>query len=151
MSSLAAKEYVPTTGLYSASKAALEAMSESLAAEITEFGVSVLIVEPGSFRTNFLAALNQSTMPLPEDYQDTTVTRTRDVLLTKSGKMPGDPQKGVDRIFETLTGEGLAGHLKGKILRLVLGRDALVRIRKVNDKFLEDLALAEDVTVSTDL
>ncbi|KAI1473563.1 putative short-chain dehydrogenase [Daldinia eschscholtzii] len=151
MSSLAAKEYVPTTGLYSASKAALEAMSESLAAEIAEFGVSVLIVEPGSFRTNFLAALNQSTMPLPEDYQGTPVTRTRDVLLTKSGKQPGDPQKGVDRIFETLTGEGLAGHLKGKILRLVLGRDALLRIRKVNDKFLEDLALAEDVTVSTDL
>ncbi|KAI2782804.1 putative short-chain dehydrogenase [Daldinia loculata] len=151
MSSLAAKEYVPTTGLYSASKAALEAMSESLAAEVAEFGVSVLVVEPGSFRTNFLAALNQSATPLPEDYEGTAVARIRDVLLTKSFKQPGDPQKGVDRIFETLTGEGLAGHLKGKVLRLVLGRDALERIRKANDKFLEDLALGKKITVTTDL
>ncbi|KAI8957000.1 putative short-chain dehydrogenase [Daldinia sp. FL1419] len=151
ISSLAAKEYVPTTGVYSASKAALEAMSESLAAEVSEFGVSVLIVEPGSFRTNFLAALNQSETPLPEGYEDTAVARVRDILRTKSGKQPGDPQKAVDRIYETLTGEGLAGYLKGKVLRLVLGRDALERIRKANDKFLGDLALGEKVTITTDL
>ncbi|ASR38987.1 short-chain dehydrogenase [Prauserella marina] len=41
-----------SVGLYSAGKAALDALSEALAMEVESFGVSVTIVQPGSFATD---------------------------------------------------------------------------------------------------
>ncbi|XXH01542.1 hypothetical protein Hte_007902 [Hypoxylon texense] len=150
LSSIAARDPQPTSAMYAASKAALEAVSEVLAAELAPFDVGVLIVEPGAFRTNFLAAYSEPEAPLPGDYEGTVVTRVRDYFATGGGAQKGDPQKGVDRIYEALVGEGLAGKLKGKVSRLVIGPDALRRMRKSNDKFLADLALGEEVALSTD-
>jgi NAD(P)-dependent dehydrogenase (short-subunit alcohol dehydrogenase family) len=53
VSSVAGVAVGPLTGFYSATKWALEAMSEALHLEIGHFGVRVLIVEPGSIQTNF--------------------------------------------------------------------------------------------------
>jgi len=52
ISSIAALGGFPMTGLYSASKFALEGMSEALAAEAATFGVSVTIVQPGGYWTD---------------------------------------------------------------------------------------------------
>lgn len=43
----------PTLGGYHASKWALEGLSESLAQEVAQFGVSVTLVEPGGFSTDW--------------------------------------------------------------------------------------------------
>ena len=43
----------PTTGAYTASKAALEGLSDALAQEAAAFGVKVTVVEPGAFGTDF--------------------------------------------------------------------------------------------------
>ena len=47
----------PLFGIYSSSKFAVESLSESLRFELSPFGIKVVLVEPGSFLTNF--ALNR--------------------------------------------------------------------------------------------
>ena len=53
LSSVAGHISAPFTGAYSASKHALEALSEALWFELRRFGVRVALVEPGGFETNF--------------------------------------------------------------------------------------------------
>jgi NAD(P)-dependent dehydrogenase (short-subunit alcohol dehydrogenase family) len=55
ISSLAGIIGLPFSGLYSASKFALEGVSESLRMECRAFGIHVVLVEPGDFRTNITA------------------------------------------------------------------------------------------------
>jgi NAD(P)-dependent dehydrogenase (short-subunit alcohol dehydrogenase family) len=52
------------SGYYAASKAALEGMSGALHAELKPLGISVTVVEPGAFRTDF-AGRSLTTMPTP--------------------------------------------------------------------------------------
>ncbi len=55
ISSLAGLVGLPFSGLYSASKFALEGASESLRHEARPFGIRVVLVEPGDFRTQITA------------------------------------------------------------------------------------------------
>ncbi len=55
ISSLAGVVGLPYSGLYSASKFALEGVSESLRLEVRPFGVNVVLVEPGDFKTQTTA------------------------------------------------------------------------------------------------
>lgn len=68
MSSIGGLGGFPTTGLYSASKFALEGMSEALADELARFGVHVTIVQPGGYWTDLYSAM-ETTTPL-EAYSD---------------------------------------------------------------------------------
>ena len=55
VSSLAGVIGLPFSGLYSASKFALEGMTESLRHESRPFGIRVVLVEPGDFRSDLAA------------------------------------------------------------------------------------------------
>lgn len=70
-------------------------------------------------------------------------------FLSIHGKQPGDPERGVDRVFEAVTGEGLAGKVTGKVTRLVLGKDCFDRMKKASEKSLTELSLQEEISMST--
>jgi NAD(P)-dependent dehydrogenase (short-subunit alcohol dehydrogenase family) len=53
VSSVSGRLSVPGTGVYSGSKFALEAMSDALRGEVADFGVDVVVVEPGPVETQF--------------------------------------------------------------------------------------------------
>lgn len=96
-----------------------------------------------------LAGVSPDPAAVPPYYAETVGTVITN-FLNLHGNQIGDPKKGVDRIFEAVTGEGLAGSLGSEVLRLVLGKDALERMRRNNDKFLHELSLQEESAKSTD-
>jgi NAD(P)-dependent dehydrogenase (short-subunit alcohol dehydrogenase family) len=55
VSSIAALVPIPFQGHYSASKAAIEALTEALRMEVRPFGIRVALLEPGDFKTGFTA------------------------------------------------------------------------------------------------
>lgn len=56
VSSVAGVVAVPIAGVYEATKFAVEAIGEALAAEVAEFGIKVSLVEPGGYATDFLSS-----------------------------------------------------------------------------------------------
>jgi NAD(P)-dependent dehydrogenase (short-subunit alcohol dehydrogenase family) len=57
VSSIVGRVVLPATGVYTASKWALEGLAEALSYELRPFGVDVAIVEPGAYATNILNAI----------------------------------------------------------------------------------------------
>jgi short-subunit dehydrogenase len=53
ISSIAGKIGFPLTSAYVSSKFALEGLSESMAYELEQFGIKILVIEPGVIKTNF--------------------------------------------------------------------------------------------------
>jgi NAD(P)-dependent dehydrogenase (short-subunit alcohol dehydrogenase family) len=117
-------------GAYSASKFALEGLSEALAHEVAPFGIKVLIVEPGAFRTN-LAGAGMKYMPELDAYRD-TVGGTRAFARGMHATQAGDPVKAAAAIEQALRAEHMP-------LRLQLGQDALDAVRGHAEQLLRDL------------
>jgi short-subunit dehydrogenase len=70
ISSLGGRMAFPFGGLYSASKFALEALSDTLRMELEPFNIKVSVIEPGPVSTNFFIAAAQAveeTVAKPED------------------------------------------------------------------------------------
>ena len=57
ISSVVGRLVTPANGVYSASKFALEALSDALRLELAPFGIQVVLIEPGSIKTQFHATV----------------------------------------------------------------------------------------------
>ncbi len=143
ISSLGGQLSMPGFGAYSASKFALEGLSEALAAEMAPFGVKVLIVEPGQFRTNLAAAGAMRQMP-DTGFYDTTAGRVREFARTMHDTQPGDPLKAAAAIDRALRAEKTP-------LRLQLGADAVEMVRSHAQALLADLEQWAPLAVGTAL
>ncbi len=130
----------PGFGAYCAAKHALEGLSESLAAEVAPFGVRVLIVEPGAFRTRLFGSAFRSMPALP--FYEETVGPTRAYAATADGAQPGDPVKAAKAIADAVA----AGAPE---LRLPLGADAVASIRQKLARVTADVDRTERVAAAT--
>ncbi|MHB1302978.1 MAG: oxidoreductase [Acidiphilium sp.] len=140
MSSMGGQMSYSGFGAYSASKFALEGAAEALAQEMQPFGVKVLIVEPGAFRTDFAGgALRQ--MPALAPYRD-ALAPIRDFARGMHGTQPGDPAKAVAAVARALQAEATP-------LRLQLGGDAVDAVRAHAETLLSELAAWETVARET--
>jgi NAD(P)-dependent dehydrogenase (short-subunit alcohol dehydrogenase family) len=102
---------------YCASKFALEGWSEALREEVRPFGISVTIVEPGAFRTEFAGDKNMRPVRQIEAYRP-VIKPVEDYLYGSDGRQPGDPDKAALAMIQTVESADPP-------LRLLLGADAI--------------------------
>lgn len=141
MSSMGGRFTFPGVGAYSATKFALEGWSEALSKEVARFGLRVLIVEPGAFRTSFNgpgALLISKGIPA----YDEQIEPLRTGMPDDDGKQPGDPAKAAAAILTALASEAPP-------LRLVLGDDAVDGVGDALDQARAELAAWESVSRAT--
>jgi len=125
ISSVGGRMAQPGSGYYSASKFAVEGLSDALRKEVRPLGIHVMVVEPGGFRTDFAGrSLRQSSRTI-EAYAPTAGLR-RKGNITTHGRQPGDPVRAAKAIITAL-------QLDTPPFRLVLGRSAVQRIRAEMD------------------
>src|SRR6185437_10177301 len=120
-------------GAYSATKFALEGMSEALADEVRPLGIKVLIVEPGAFRTELFGNITASE---PIGDYDGSVGETRRMIEATAGRQPGDPSKAAAAILTALNASDTP-------LRLPLGDDAVDPILGHLDSIRAEIAAWE--------
>lgn len=130
----------PGFAAYSASKFALEGLTEALAQEVKHLGITAMIVEPGAFRTAFGGAARKY-MPKIDAYEP-SVGKVRDYCAKFDQTQPGDPAKAA---------RAIALALKNPPLRLVLGNDAVDAVRAHANTVLENVAEWETVARDTAL
>ncbi|WP_089098995.1 oxidoreductase [Streptomyces hyaluromycini] len=141
MSSMGGQMSFAGFSAYSGTKFALEGMSEGLADEVKEFGIKVLIVEPGAFRTSLFDAGRAGVSSDTGVYAK--VAETRGFVEGGDGSQPGDPAKAAALILAALNAEETPLHLP-------LGDDAVTAVLTQLDAVRGDIAAWEKRTRATD-
>ncbi|HEY1441319.1 MAG TPA: oxidoreductase [Mycobacterium sp.] len=131
------------SGYYSAAKAAIEGMSGALRGELAPLGISVTVVEPGAFRTDFAGRSLVQSATVIDDYAGTAGQRRKE-NDTMDGSQAGDPTKAASAIIAAVESNEPPGFL-------LLGPDALALYRYVTDARAEEIAKWEQVTAGTNL
>jgi NAD(P)-dependent dehydrogenase (short-subunit alcohol dehydrogenase family) len=130
-------------GLYGASKSAVEAITEALRAELAPLGIHATVVEPGSFRTEFLTedSRRQPEQAIPA--YGGTVGELRSAIEAGNGRQPGDPVRAAAAIRR------LAAAAEPP-LRLQLGSDCVTLVEGKLAAVAGELAQWRDLALSTD-
>ena len=78
VTSIAGELSLPFQGIYSATKFAVEGLSEALHAEVRPFGIRVVLVQPGDFRTGIHRGAAHGRGRRVRAYADAQPPRPRD-------------------------------------------------------------------------
>lgn len=137
ISSIGALVTGPMAGIYSASKFALEGMSEALAQEISDFGIKLTIVEPGGYWTNLYLSMQYSE-PM-EAYEP-----LRKKLADEAGEtVDSDPALAAKAVMELVSSEKPP-------LRLILGGTVYGYAKEAVQKRLQEWQQWEELCCSAE-
>ncbi|KAJ7239361.1 hypothetical protein C8J57DRAFT_1372952 [Mycena rebaudengoi] len=136
-------------GPYSSSKAALRVFSETLAAEIEQFSIRMLIVEPAAFRTDSLV---KSTIYRGNEIGDYDEMRDQAVERYKTvhRNLKGDPAKAMEVLTDVVRGEGKAAGRPWP-LYLILGDLGVQGITDKCHRILQVMDDWKDVSTGLDI
>lgn len=127
---------------YAATKFAVTGLTEVLADDVRELGITATVVLPGGFRTSFL---DKDSIVIAEktigDYSAMREAQSR--LLQLDGKQAGDPEKAAALIIQTAFD-------KNPPLRLILGSDAYRRATAKAETLQKEIEAGKDIAASTD-
>jgi NAD(P)-dependent dehydrogenase (short-subunit alcohol dehydrogenase family) len=112
---------------YATAKFGIEGWIESLAPEVTPFGIRTMLVEPGFFRTELLSPESTNyAQPSIDDYAERT-TQTVAAWNAMNGQQAGDPAKLANALVQLASQDEPP-------LRFVAGADAIATVeQKAND------------------
>ncbi|WP_202866666.1 oxidoreductase [Kribbella voronezhensis] len=123
-------------GAYHASKWALEALSESLAAEVARFGIRVTIVEPGGFDTDWAGSSARRSDPLD------AYNPMRDEAAARRGaQSPGTPAAAAQALLQVVDAPEPP-------LRVLFGAQAASIVRGIYQRRLAEWEKWEKVSVA---
>ena len=142
ISSIGAQLTPVGSGYYSAVKSALEGLSGSLRGELAPLGISVTIVEPGGFRTDFAGRSLTQSAAVIDDYADTAGKRRKE-HDTVHGNQAGDPAEAATAIVSVVEQSAPPGFL-------LLGSDALAGYRRIAEARSAEVTEWETLSASTD-
>ena len=129
---------IPSPGMahYSATKSAVEMIYEGMQAELQDYGVRMLIIEPGLFRTAIIGSLRYPANPI-EAYDGSSGAVKRR-MAGAVGNEPGDPRKAALAIIRQVyddkaplrlpIGFGVTERVKERLARVAANMDAMKAI-----------------------
>ncbi|GAB4093196.1 Rossmann-fold NAD(P)-binding domain-containing protein [Flaviaesturariibacter terrae] len=129
-------------GIYNASKFALEGYSEALAQEVSPFGIRVVIVEPGPFRTQFAGSSVRLAQTRIDEYKATPVAQMYHYISRIDGRQEGDPAKAARVLVDYV-------HNGNTTLRLPLGKHPIDVIAAKLRSVEQDMKANRELALST--
>jgi NAD(P)-dependent dehydrogenase (short-subunit alcohol dehydrogenase family) len=130
------------TGVYCASKHALEAIGETLAEEVAPLGIAVINVAPGGMRTDYAGRSLVRSAARIGDYDQGPAHQAEAILADHAGAEGGDPAKVARAILAAVDSPAPPK-------RLLLGADAIHYAEQHIAGLQADIAQWRDVSLST--
>jgi len=142
ISSVGGLRSFPSLGYYSATKFAVEGLSEALWQEVEPLGIKVIVVEPSGFRTDWAGRSAEESKLQISAYAATAGT-ARSQIRASSGRQPGDPVRAAAAIVEAVESPNPPHHL-------LLGKDAFTGATEKLEQLRRDFSAWESVTRGAD-
>ena len=130
------------TGVYCASKHALEAIGETLADEVAPLGVKVINVAPGGMRTDYAGRSLVRSKARIDAYDEGPAHQAETILADHAGGEGGDPVKVALAILGAVD-------MEAPPRRLLLGADALHYAELHIEGLQADIARWREISLST--
>lgn len=132
----------PALGYYNATKFAVEGLSDALRKEVEPLGISVTVVEPSGFRTDW-AGRSADESKTEIDAYAATAGKGRSQLRDISGKQDGDPIRAAHAIVKAIQSPHPPRHL-------LLGNAAFDSAMAKLDELRKEFLAFETVSRSAD-